>query len=168
MFSQADIHTHSVCIVSIFRLVSFTQEESHDYAYAVAMNIIPTMLEPLLGITIACLPFVPPVIKKLTGRMDEENHPQIRNVLSSSMARMRLKRSMKSSTLQNSCGDSSPLTDLDLEAKGNQKHITGPTSGKDEYMFGGYCDRYTGVRMTPQSSSIMVEHNFEVRSDEVK
>ena len=75
---------------------------------------------------------------------------------------------MKSSTLQSSSDDSSPLTDLDIEAKGTQNHITGPTSGKDECIFGGYCDQYARARIPPQSSSIMVEHDFEVRSDEVK
>lgn len=168
MFSHADLHAHSVCILTIIRLVSSTQEKFHDYADVVARVKIPTVLEPLLGITIACLPFFPPAIKKVTGRTDKDTHPQIRNALSSGVARMRLKRSMKSSTSQGSSDDPSPLTDLDLEAKGTQNHITGPTSGKDEYVFGEYCDQYAGARIPPQSSSIMVEHDFEVRSDEVK
>ena len=137
---------HSVCVVTIIRLILSTQLRLNDYTYSIAKISIPTILEPLLGIIIACLPIFPPAIKKLTGRM-ERTHPQIRDVLSSSMARMRLKRS-KSSTLQSS-DDSSPLTDL--EAKGTQNHITGPSN----YMFEGY-GQYAGVDCR------------EIHSDEVK
>ena len=74
---------------------------------------------------------------------------------------MRLKRS-KSVTLQ-SFDDSSPFTDL--EAKGTRNHITG-RSGKYDYMFQGYGE-YAGVRMPPQSSSMVVQ-DLEVRSDEIR
>ena len=77
------------------------------------------------------------------------------------MARLRMKRS-KSSAFQ-SLDDSSPLTDL--EAKGTQNHITG-SSGKLDGVFEGHGN-LAGVRMPPQSS-IMVERNLEVRSDDAR
>ena len=81
--------------------------------------------------------------------------PGIPNVLSSTMARLRMKRS-KGSAFQ-SLDDSSPLTDL--EAKGTHNHITGPC-GKSE-------GDSTGFRIPPQSS-IVVERDLEVRSDSAK
>lgn len=159
VFSSANIYMHSVCVVTIIRLILSTLIRLDDFTYSIARISIPTILEPLLGIIIACLPISPPAFKALTGRIKKTL--QIRNVLSSSMARMRFKRS-ESSTLQNS-DDSSPLTDL--EAKGTQNHITGP-SGKYDYLFEGY-GQYAGVRMPPQSS-IMIEQALEVRSDEAK
>ena len=77
------------------------------------------------------------------------------------MARLRMKRS-KSSAFQ-SLDESSPLSDL--EAKGTQNHITG-SSGKPDGMFEGHGN-LAEIRMLPQSS-IMVERNLEVRSDEAK
>ena len=87
--------------------------------------------------------------------------PETRNVLSSSMARLRMKRS-KTSAFQ-SLGDSSPLTDFG--GKGTQNHITG-SSGKPDGVVEGYGNS-DGYRVPPQSS-IMVERDLEVRSDDAK
>ena len=142
------------------RLVLSTQVKLDDYTYSIARVAVVTLLEPLLGIIVACLPIFPPAVTKMVSHM-RKTHPEIRNVLSSSMARLRMKRS-KSSAFQ-SLGESSPLTDL--EAKGTQNHITGP-SGKPDGTFEGYGD-LAGFRIPPQSS-IMVESDLEVRSDDAK
>ena len=101
-----------------------------------------TLLEPLLGIIVACLPLFPPAIKKIVAHMSKTD-PETRNVLSSSMARLRMKRSKRSAF--HSLGDSFPLTDL--EAEGTQNHITGP-SGKPDGTFEGYGD-LAGFRIPP-------------------
>ena len=119
-----------------------------------------TLLEPQLGIIVACLPLFPPAIKKVVAHI-RKTDPETRNVLSSSMARLRMKKS-KSSAFE-SLGDSSPLTDL--EAKRTQNHITG-SNGKPDSMVEGH-DNSAAIRIPPQSS-IMVESDFEVRSDDAK
>lgn len=155
-FSGADIHVHSVCIITTIRLILSAQLKLDDYTYDISRIAIVTILEPLLGITIACLPLFPPAIKKLTARKSES---ETRNVFPSSItARLRLKKS-QSSALQG-FDDSFPLTDL--EAKGTINHITGP-SGESDYLSEGY-GHFAGIRIPPQSS-IMVEQDWEVRSD---
>ena len=119
---------------------------------------VVTLLEPLLGIIVACLPIFPPAVTKVVAHM-RKTHPETRNVLSSSMARLRMKRS-ESSAFQ-SLDESSPLTDL--EAKRTQNHITGP-SGKPDGMLEGYGN----LAEIPPQSTIMVERDLEVRSDDAK
>ena len=160
MRSEADLNDHSVCVVTIIRLVFSTQIDLEDYTYSIARVGILTLLEPLLGIIVACLPIFPPAIAKVVAYM-RKTRPETRNVLSSSMARLRMKRS-KSSAFQ-SLDDSSPLSDL--EAKGTQNHITG-SSGKPDGVFEGHGN-LAKIRIPPQSS-IMVERNLEVRSDDAK
>ena len=160
VFGGANLVIYSVCVVTIIRLVFSTQVKLDDYTYSVARVGVVTLLEPLLGIIVACLPIFPPAIKKIIDYM-KSTHPETHNVLSSSMARLRLKRS-KSSSFQ-SLEDSSPLRDL--EAKGTQNHITGP-SGKPGYRFESY-GKPAESTVLPQSS-IMVEQNLEVRSDEAR
>ena len=160
LYNGADLNEQSVCVVTIIRLVLSTQVNLDDYTYSIARVGIVTLLEPLLGIIVVCLPVFPPAIKKVVAHMSKTD-PETRNVLSSSMARLRMKRS-KSSAFQ-SLGDSSPLTDLD--GKGTRNHITGP-SVKPDGIFEGYGN-LAGSRIPPQSS-IMVERDLEVRSDDAK
>ena len=136
------------------------QANVDDYTYSISRVGILTLLEPLLGIIVACLPIFPPAVTKMVSHM-RKTHPETRNVLSSSVDRLRMKRS-KSSAFQ-SLGDTFPLTDL--EVKGTQNRITGP-SGKPNGMSEGYGD-LAGFRIPPQSS-IMVESDLEVRSDDAK
>ena len=158
---KADRKKYSVCVVSMIRLVLYMHINKLDHSlYSVAGVDIVTLLEPLLGIIVACLPLFPPALKKVVDHMSKTN-PETRNVLSSSMARLRMKRS-KSSAFH-SLGDSFPLTDL--EAKGTHNHITG-SSGKPDGMFEGDGNP-DGFRNPPQSS-ILVESDLEVRSDEAK
>ena len=158
LYSEADLNEYSVCVVTIIRLVFSTQLNLDDYTYSIAKVGVVTLLEPLLGIIVACLPIFPPAVTKVVAHM-RKTHPETHNVLSSSMARLRMNRS-KSSAFQ-SLDDSSPLTSL--EAKRTQNHITGP-SGKPDGMFEGYGN----LAEIPPQSSIMVERDLEVRSDDAK
>ena len=137
-----------------------TKVNQHELTNTIARVTLVTLLEPLLGIVVACLPLFPSAIKKVLTHM-RKSDPETRNVLSSSMARLRMKRS-KSSAFQ-SLGDSFPLTEL--ETKGTQNHITGPI-GKPDGILEGYGS-LAGSRIPPQSS-IMVERDLEIRSDDAK
>ena len=159
LYNGADLNEYSVCVVSMIRLVVYSQINLDDLYTEGWINVV-TLLEPLLGIVVACLPLFPPAIKKVVDHM-RKTKSETRNVLSSSMARLRMKRS-KSSAFQ-SLGDSSPLTDL--EVKGTRNRITGP-GGKSDGVFGGDGNS-AGFRIPPQSS-IMVERELEVRSDDAK
>lgn len=158
--SGADIQVHSVCIITIIRLILSTQLQLDDYTYDISAISVVTIMEPLLGIIIACLPFFPPAIKKLAGQMKRTDSEK-RNVLSSSMARLRLKRSKSSASP--GFDDTFPLTNL--EDKGIQNRITGPSRRLD-YMSEGY-GQFAEVRIPPLSS-IMVEQEWEVRSDKAR
>lgn len=99
-----------VCVVSIIHLVLSARLNFDDFTYDTVKIGIPTILEPLLGIMAACLPLFPPAFRKIMGGLKNGNSDR-RNVLSSSIARLRLKRS-RISTLE-SFGDSFPLADLE-------------------------------------------------------
>ena len=97
-----------------------------DFAYDTARIGIVTEMEPLLGIIIASLPTFPPAIKKLTGHIKSPNS-ETRNVLSSTMVRLRLRRAKDSGSKR--CDDSVLLTDL--ENNRDFDHISGPTDRSD-------------------------------------
>ena len=144
-----------MCIVTLIRLILSVQIKLDSYSRDLLKISIVTILEPLLGIIVACLPIFPPAIKKITARSEESY------VLSSAVARLRLKRS-KSSASKN-CDDSFPLTEL--EEKRTRNHITGP-SGKPDDVSGSH-GRFDGVEIPPQSS-IRIEQDWEVRSDQAR
>lgn len=155
MFSGTDTHVHSVCAITIIRLVLSIHLNLDDFTYSIAKIGIVTTLEPLLGIIIACLPFFPPALKKMSGHM--KTKPEIWNVLSSAMARLRSKRS-ENSTFQR-FDDSYPLTDL--ENNNTHNHITGISSEPDS------LDRnYRELAGAKPQSAIKVDFGWEVRSDE--
>ena len=139
----------------MIRLILSVQVKLDNYSHDLLKISIVTILEPLLGIIAACLPLFPPAIKKIIARSEESY------VLSSVVARLRLKRP-KSSSSKN-FDDSFPLTDL--EEKRTQNHITGPSSKSDD-VFGSY-GQFRGVGIPPQSS-IRVEQDWEVRSDQAR
>ena len=147
-----------MCIITIIRLVLSIHLNLDDFTYEVLKLTIVTSLEPLLGIVIACLPFFPPVIRKIAAYY-RNNKIKTRNVLSSSIARLRAKRS----SAFRSIDDSFPLPDLE-EAK-TQNHITGP-SRKHDHDFGGY-GQFAVAANYPQSV-IVVAQDWEVRSDEAR
>lgn len=131
-----------VCVVTIIRLVLSAQLNLNDFTYDIAKIAIPTLLEPLLGIIAACLPLFPPAFRKVTGGMRNGNREQ-RNILSSGIARLRLKRS-RISTL-GSFGDSFPLTDL--EDNKSEIPISGPSGKHDPWI--EHRSHFAGVGVPP-------------------
>ena len=146
---------HSVCVLTIIRLILSIQINLNDFTYGITKISIVTIPEPLLGIVVACLPLFPPALKKITGRGRKTN-PETRNVLSSSMARLRLKRS-KNSSFQR-FDDSLALTDIENNKTHNS--ITGPSSDAD-----AFDKDYNELRGV---GSIKIKQDWEVRSDEAK
>lgn len=160
MFRKADLYAHSVCLVTIIRIIFSAQLNVDDYTYDIAKISIVTTLEPLLGIIAACLPLCRPTLRKATGHM-KKTSPETRDALSSSMARLRLKRS-KVSTFQRS-DDCFPLTDL--EDNRTHNHITGPSNKPDSLV--SICSRHAGAGI-PLQCSIKIQKTWEIRSDEPK
>ncbi|CAD6591822.1 MAG: hypothetical protein ASARMPREDX12_005452 [Alectoria sarmentosa] len=148
-----------ICAVTIIRLVLATRLNMDDFTYDIARIGMVSMLEPLLGITIACLPLFPPAFKKVTGRLDATGSGGTPNVLSSSVARLRAKRS-KNSDFEK-FNDSDLLTDL--EENRIENHISGPKSQPDYAIDGG--SPFADFEVPPLSA-IKVEQDWEVRSDE--
>ena len=85
------MYTHNVCVVTLIPLIFSARLRFDDVTYNFARMSIFTVLEPLLAIIIACLPLSRPAIKKLTCYV-EDTPPERSHVLSSTMARLRLKR----------------------------------------------------------------------------
>ena len=160
VLSGADVYVHSVCVVTLILLILSTQLRLDDYTYTILKVSIVTVLEPLLAIVIACLPLFPPALKRTMGAV-RKTKSETPIALSTTLARLRVKRS-KSSAFQ-SLDDSFPLTEL--EGKRTQNHISGP-NGKLDYVSECY-GKIRGMSMPPQPS-ILVERDWEVRSDEVK
>ena len=113
---------HSVCIVTMIRLALSVQFDQDDFAYDVARIGIVTELEPLLGIIIASLPTFSPAIKKFSGYIKPPNS-ETRNILTSTMVRLRLRRA-KDSTFKR-FDDFVLLTDL--EDNRAFDHVSGPS-----------------------------------------
>lgn len=156
-FSGTDVYVRSVCAITIIRLVLSINLNLEDFTYSLAKIGIVTILEPLLGIIIACLPLFPPALKKIGGHMKTD--PGTPNVLSSAMARLRSKRS-ENSTFQR-VDDSYPLTELENNTT-THNCITGKSSKQDS------LDRdYRGLAgaIAPPESAIMVDVGWEVRSN---
>lgn len=147
-----------MCIITIIRLVLSIHLNIDDFIYEILKLTIVTTSEPLLGIIIACLPFFPPVIRKIAAYHRNTN-TMTRNILSSSMARLHPKKSSAFRSINDSCS----LTDL--EEQRTQNHITGP-SRKDDCGFGGH-GKFVGAATLPQSV-IVVGQDWEVRSDEAR
>ncbi|KAI9875186.1 MAG: hypothetical protein M1830_008779 [Pleopsidium flavum] len=55
----------SVCIVSIVRLITLVSVSYTDITYSVVDALIWSMLEPALGVTLACLPVMRPLFQKV-------------------------------------------------------------------------------------------------------
>lgn len=118
---------------------------------------ILSILEPLLGIITACLPLFRPTIKKVASRV-KGTKSETPNIISSTVARLRLKRA-KGSVLQR-FNDSLLITGL--EHNRTQIHSNGPI-GHDYSLEDD--DPASGTRISPQSSNT-VKQDLEVRSGE--
>lgn len=55
----------SICIISLLRIV-WAHRLDHDVTYNWAVLYLFSLLEPLLGITVACLPLIQPVVNKIS------------------------------------------------------------------------------------------------------
>ena len=150
-FCGADFDFDRVCIVTIARLILVKQLQVKDYAHDILKISIFSVLEPLLGIIVACSPLFPPAIKNITAKS-----PKIYIPSSSVVARMRSKRSKR-------LDDSLPLTDV--EETRTQTHQTDSRSKSDDVS--GSCGQSDGIGVSPQSS-IRVERDWEVRSDRAR
>lgn len=154
---EADLHTCSICLLTIVRLQLYVNRKVDDYTFGIAKIDIVTVMEPLLSIIVACFPVFPPALRRFTSYI-KSNNSETRNVLSSSMVRSRLKRS-DHSTFQK-FDDSFLLTDL--EENRFQTKVTGPSSKPGPLMDG--CSQFGGVRTLPKAS-ITIKQDWEVRSD---
>ena len=102
------IDEHRVCGVSILRSVVGSRLDLDDFTYSEAKVDIITHLEAFLAIIVACLPIFPPTLKRmLRGKII----PDTRNVISSSVARLRSKGSKPRKFRK--FDDLYPLTDLE-------------------------------------------------------
>lgn len=54
-----------VCIISIVRLVTLVNVSYQDITYSVVDALIWSMLEPTLGVTLACVPLMRPLFSKI-------------------------------------------------------------------------------------------------------
>ena len=109
MLIKADLSVHRVCVVTIIRLILSTQLDLNDDTYDILRLSIVALVEPLLAIIVACLPFFPLAIERLIRRMREARSDSPKIFLSK-VARLRLKRS--NSAAFQGLDDSLPLTDL--------------------------------------------------------
>lgn len=53
----------SICILTLTRILATFYYDVHEYTEQAALVSLITGLEPILGVTIACLPFMPLVLK---------------------------------------------------------------------------------------------------------
>jgi hypothetical protein len=53
----------SVCVISIVRTITLVKISYNDITYSVPIALIWSMMEPTLGITIACIPIMRPLFK---------------------------------------------------------------------------------------------------------
>ncbi|MCJ1254431.1 hypothetical protein MMC24_002246 [Lignoscripta atroalba] len=64
----------SICIISIVRLITLVGVSYTDITYSVVDALIWSMLEPALGITLACLPVMRPLLPKtFPGRSEKRS-----------------------------------------------------------------------------------------------
>ena len=90
-----------------------------DFTYSEAKVDIITHLEAFLAIIVACLPIFPPTLKRM---LRGKSKPDIRNAISSSVARLRSKSSKP--RIFRKFDDLYPLTDLE-ERMGTLDQING-------------------------------------------
>jgi len=58
------LHRYSICIISIIRVVTLVKVSYTDITYSVPTALIWSMLEPTLGITLACIPVTRPLFMR--------------------------------------------------------------------------------------------------------
>ena len=120
--------THSICIISIVRVISIHRLDYQDVTYSLVLDNICTSLEPTLGVINACLPILQPVVSKVCGSTVFAWSKNWKSSGGSSRGRLWLKGSHEPSGHSNTDrfrqppGDLYPLTNL----TGTESHISGP------------------------------------------
>ena len=158
-WTDADCHSHSVCAITIIRVILASQLKVDDYTDGIARIGIVTTLEPILGIIVACLPIFPPALKVIFGHVKKAS-PETHDTISSSIARLRLKRS-KGSRFERF--DDYLLTDL--EDQRVEQAITGPSQKPDGSS--GQPAEPDGAEIPPLNA-ITIRHDWEVRSESAR
>ena len=113
------IDEHRVCGVSVLRSVVGSHLDLTDFTYSEAKVDIITHLEAFLAIIVACLPIFPPALKRM---LRGKSNPITRNIISSSVARLRSKSSKP--RIFRKFDDLYPLTDLE-QGTGTRDQING-------------------------------------------
>lgn len=161
-WTDTDCHSHSVCAITTIRVILASQLKLDDYTDGIARIGIVTTLEPLLGIIVACLPIFPPTLKAILGHVKRAS-PETHNTLSSSIARLRLKRS-KGSPFERF--DDYLLTDLENQRV--EQTITGPTKKLDSSVRGSDQPADPDGLEVPPLNSIIIRHDWEIRSESAR
>ena len=133
-----------------------------DYTDGIARIGIVTTLEPILGIIVACLPIFPPALKVVFGHVKRVS-PETQNVISSSVAQLRLRRS-KSSPFEKF--DEYLLTDI--ENQRIEQTISGPSNKSDFSGRGSGRPAELAEGEIPPLNSITIRHDWEVRSESAR
>ena len=149
-----------MCVITIIRIARAARIDLTDFTYNLAKLAIITDLEPLLGITIACLPLFPPTFKKAFRA--RRVGPDMGNVLQSSLARLRIKKSKSKSSTFRRFDYSYPLTDV--EGYRTQNHVGTSGSQPRSSFEGRVGEADPEMCIKP---SIKVKQGWEVRSDKV-
>ena len=144
-------------MVTVLRIVFAAQFDVNDITYDYMKVSITTILEPILGIILACLPMFPPAFKECLGG---ERKQDSQKVCSVSTIRLH-SNGMNQSPGFPGPDDSYPLADLD--------------SGLTESEVNGSNSRATsiGVKHSTESrfeanpeAMIRIERGWEVRTEE--
>ena len=108
--------------MTILRIVFAVQFDVHDITYAYYRVSVTTVLEPVLGIIVACLPMFPSAFNKgrVGGECDE--HDDSGKMLSSGTTRFCSNNGMRRSRNVAGLDDSYPLVELETESKNGDRN----------------------------------------------
>ncbi len=144
-------------MVTVLRIVFAAQFDVNDITYDYMKVSITTVLEPILGIILACLPMFPPSFKECLGGERKQDSQKVRSVSTIRPHSNGMKQSPGIPRLD----DSYPLADLG--------------SGLAESEVNGFDSRASSVgsehntesrfKANPESM-IRIERGWEVRTDE--
>lgn len=63
---MAQLTLGSICVITLFRIIYTVKIDAQDVTKSYASVGILSLLEPLLGVINACLPFMKPILRKFT------------------------------------------------------------------------------------------------------
>ena len=98
----------SICVITIFRIVSTLNLNFGDFTYTLPYLAISTDLEPILGIINACLPVMRPALRKtsflpsfgMPSRMSHRNSKDVEYGNSNSNGRSPFRRNLRNPNTQ--------------------------------------------------------------------